>query len=195
MKTTWIASKISRLLPLIMAAVLTLTTMGCGDDPEINYPERAQIPGPEYSGNILSQSFEVLPEGTSVDVFGGTVSLTFPEGAVTVPTDFNIYSFPIHHLDWGDFNMYNRGLWLEGDTPDQKIVNITMKFCYDLAPKNWKKAAPGPSVEKNLTIYQVSPNIHAYQRINSIGDCCVDCSCKIVKGCISGCGFYVVGEN
>ena len=194
MKTKWIVSKTSSLYPLIMAAVMGLATMGCEESPPI-YPERPQASGAEYSGNILSQTFTVYPEGTEVTVLGGTAWLKFPVGSVLVPTEFNIASFSIHHLDLDGINMFKRGIYLEGDTPYRNLTNVMIRLNYDLAPENWKKNTPAPDAEKNLTIYHVSPTIYAYQRINSIGDCCVDCSGKMIKGCISSCGFYVLGEN
>ena len=96
--------------------------------------------------------------------------------------------------DFKEFNMYHRGISLEGDVPNQSMPNVMLTLKYDLAPRSWKKSAPGPNSE-NLTIYHVSPNIYAYQRINSIGDCCVDCSCTTIKGTIGSCGFYVIGEK
>ena len=194
MKTNWIASKTGSLLPLIMAALMTLTIMGCGEDPLPPVVDRPESEA-TYSGNIITQTFWVYPEGTEVSALGGIVWLKFPEGAVSVLTEFTITCFPIHHLDLDGYNMYNRGIYLESGIPNQKLANVMIKLNYDLDPENWKKSAPIPVAEPFMTIYHVSPNIYAYQRINSIGECCVDCSCKMIKGCIDGCGFYVIGEN
>jgi len=195
MKTNWIALKTGSLLPLIMAALMTLTIMGCGkeDPPEpvVDRPESEAA----YSGNVITQTFWVYPEGTEVSALGGTVWLKFPEGAVSVLTEFTITCFPIHHLEFDGFNMYNRGIHLESGTPNQKLANVMITLNYDLAQENWKKSAPIPLAESFMTIYHVSPNLYAYQRINSIGDCCVDCESKTIQGCISSCGFYVLGEN
>lgn len=193
MKTEWIASKIGSLLPTIMAAILALTLFGCGEDPI--YPERSQVPSAAYNGDILSHTFTVDPEGTEVTVLGGAVWLKFPVGSVLVPTEFNISSFSVHHLNLDGINMFKRGFYLVGGAADQNLTNVSIRLNYDLAPKNWKKNTPCPNAEKNLTIYHVSPTVYAYQRINPIGKCCVDCSEKTIKGCISCCGFYVLGEN
>jgi hypothetical protein len=194
MKTTWNVLKTGSRLPLLMA-VMALTLMGCPNYDDVTYPERPQESEPAYNGNIMSQSFKVLPEGTEVSLLDGTVWMQFPEGTVSEPTEFRVTSFPIQHLDLKGFNMYNRGIYLEGETPYQYTANVQIRIKYDLAQESWKKSAPGPEAEKELTIYFISPNILAYQRINSIGTCCVDCSCKMIRGCISCCGTYVVGEN
>lgn len=182
----------SGLLTFLMAAIILLTLTGCEKD-TLLYPETAVENETEYTGNVMCQTFMVYPEGSEFSAFGGSVWLKFPEGAVSVPTEFKIATFPIHHLKYEGFNMYNKGIYLEGEKPFQDLANIMIRLTYDLVPKNWKKSAPGPN-DKNLTIYHVSPSIYDYQRINSIGDCCVDCSCTMISGCIRYCGFYVVGE-
>ena len=193
MKTNRIASMTGGLLTIIMAAILCLATTGC----EKEYPtisEKFQEPETSYNGNIMSESFWVEPEGTSVNLFNGTVSMEFREGAVVNRTEFTLVTFPLHHLDMDGINIYKRGYSLEGNTQNKIFPNgVTFRAEYDLVEENWKKSVPDN--EENLTIYYVSPTLYAYERIVSIGDCCVDCNCKIVKGCIGQCGFYVVGEN
>ncbi len=179
------------LLTFLMAALILLTIMGCEKeiltDPGISH-------GPEHPGSIISQTFKVGPGGAEVSVFGGSVLLEFPEGSVAATTLFIISYIPVNHLDLNGMNMYNMGLYLEGDSPNQKLNDVSIQVNYDLDPENWKKSAPG-TTDENLTIYHVSPDIDAYQIINSIGECCVDCSSRMIQGCINSCGFYVVGEK
>jgi hypothetical protein len=193
MKTKWIASMTGGLLPFIMAALLFLTTTGCEKETPILYGDSLE-PETELSGNIISETFSVDPEGSNVNLFNGAVSMTFPEGAVSSLTEFTLVTFPLHHLDMDGINMYKRGYALEG--PSSKLIfpnGVTFNARYDLNEASWKKSVPNN--EENLTIYYVSPTLYAYERIVSIGYCCVDCDSKIVKGCIGQCGFYVVGEN
>lgn len=193
MKTKRIASMTGGLLPFIMAAALCLATTGCEKESQI-ISENPQEPETSYSGNIMAQSFWVEPEGTSVTLFNGAVSMNFPKGAVRTRTEFTLVTFPLHHLDMDGINIYKRGYSLEGHSGTNNFPNgVTFRALYDLDEGSWKKSVPDD--ELNLTIYYVSPTLYAYERIVSIGDCCVDCKCKIVKGCIGQCGFYVVGEN
>jgi len=194
MKTNWIAQKKSSLFPLVMAAIFTLTTIGCEEISPLSTEDRPEIEN-NYSGDIMSHSFMVYPEGTEVNLLDGAAKLVFPEGSVMVATEFTLTCFPIHHLDLDGINTYNRGISLQSGTLNHKLVNVLIQLNYDLVPDNWLKSIPVVDAEKSLTIYHVSPVLYAYERIYSIGDCCVDISCKMIKGCISCCGFYVVGEN
>ena len=194
MKTNWIRLKTGGLLPMIMAAVMSLITMGCEKEVSLLHGE-SLAPEAQYSGNIMTKTFWVSPEGSNLVLFNGDVSLEFPKGAVSVPTEFTLASFPIHHLDLDGHNYYNRGYSLSGITSYQNFMtsNIKIQIKYDLSEENWLKNVPVDPIK--LTIFNVSPNIYAYERVVSIGDCCTDFSCKIIKGCICQCGFYVVGEN
>lgn len=194
MKTNRIALKKVGLLPLIMAALMAFILMGCQKDYPV-YPERSLEAETEFTGHVTTQTFMVYPEGTEVNAFNGSIWLKFPEGTVDVPSEFTVTQFPAGHLDYKGINMYKKGIYLESEKPYQDLANVMVQVQYDLKDDNWTDGAPTPQAEENMTIYNVSPNIYAYQRINSIGDCCVDCSCKMIKGCFSGCGFYVVGEN
>lgn len=184
------------LLTFLMAALFLLIITGCEKDPPITllHSERSVASESEYNGDVITQYFMVYPDGNEVSAFGGVVWLKFPEGTVSEPTEFFIASFPTHHLDFEGYNMYGRGISLQGETPNQNLVNVIVRLKYDLVPENWCKGAPGPT-DDNLTIYQVSPNTFPNQRIKSTGDCCVDCSCTTIKGCISCCGSYVIGEK
>jgi len=192
MKTKKITSMPGGLLALLMAALFLLTIMGCEE--EIDPIEGIYLIEAEYPEDWISQTFMVKPEGTEVSVFEGSVFLTFKEGSVETPTAFVISHFPVNHLDLDGMNLYNMGLYLEGESPSQKLSNVSIQVDYDLDPENWKKSAPGPT-DENLTIYHVSPDIYAYETVNSIGGCCVDCSSTMIQGCINNSGFFVVGEK
>lgn len=61
---------------------------------------------------------------------------------------------------------------------------------------NMAKFRNGPTVnEENLTIYQLLDKWDSSGLIKSIGECCVDCSCTTIFGCIDNCGAFVIGEN
>ncbi|MEN8228982.1 MAG: hypothetical protein ABFS38_12570 [Bacteroidota bacterium] len=183
MKTNWILLKRSGLIPLIMA-VLCLATLSCEKESPL-FTGSSLEPEPELTGNVVTQTFMVEPEGTWINLFNGTVYLEFPEGAVTVPTQFNISSFPVHHLDLDGICTDCRGISIENGIPEDsfnKFTKIRMKYSEELP-------------ESSLTIYNVSPTIYSAQRINSIGDCCTESSCNMITGSIGKCGFYVVGEN
>ncbi len=194
MKTYWITLKKGGLIPMILAAVLAVTALGCEEDPLL-LSDDSPSPEATYSGNIKTATFWVNPEGTRVTLFNGDISLEFPKGAVMVPSEFNLVSFPLDHLDLDGHNYYNRGYSLTGSTTYQKFMtpNIKIYIKYDLAEESWLKSVPADP--GNLTILNVSPTVYAYDRVVSIGDCCTDFSCKLIKGCICQCGFYVVGEN
>jgi len=200
MKTKKIASLAGSMLTFLMAALILLTLAGCEEDPLIDHErslEKETAYGDYIMGQkdkIMSQTFEVTPQGTEFSAFGGMVWLKFPDGTVHVPTEFEIVILPVDHLEFEDYNMYYRGIYLQSEVPIQDLSHITIRLKYDLAPESWKKGAPGP-VDNNLTIYCVSPSILDHQEINSTGDCCVDCVCKTIQGCISNCGFYLIGEN
>ncbi len=194
MKTDPNALKKGSMLPMIIAAVMTLTTMSCEKVDDMVY-EQSLAPEATYSGNIMNETFWVTPEATNVDLFKGDVSLEFPEGAVSGPTQFTLVSFPLHHADLDGHNYYNKGYALSGFTEHQKFNSsgIKIRIKYDLLEENWLKTVPEDP--GNITILNVSPTVYAYDRVVSIGNCCTDFSCKIIKGCICQCGFYVVGEN
>jgi len=152
-------------------------------------------PEAQYSDNIMNETFWVNPEGSSIVLFDGDVSLEFPEGAVSASTQFTLASFPLHHLDLDAHKYYNRGYSLSGITPYQKLNsgNIKINIKYDMLEESWPMGVP--TDPGNLSILNVSPTVYSYDRVVSIGDCCTDFSCKIIKGCICQCGFYVVGED
>lgn len=169
---------------------MVLFTLGCSEtlnvDP-IPQPEDTQL----LSGNIITEQFRVGPEGGHFTALGETVCLDFPANAVAQSTVFNISTFPLHHLDRYDLTLMDRGIALESTGPDRKfaqMVKIRMK--YDFTSK---KGAPVD--ENNLAIFSVYGNYYRHPNIYPIGECCVDCECQAVIGCICESGTYVVGEN
>jgi len=147
-----------------------------------------------YSGNIMTQSFWVNPEGGPVNLFDGDLEIIIPKGVVSSSTELTMATFPVHHLDFDGYNMYIRGFSLTGNSPQQMFPNgITLRIRYDLEEEYWKKNLPAD--EEDLLIYWVSPLSGSYERVIPFKYCCVNCECNIIKGCIEKCGFYVVGEK
>ena len=180
------------LLTFLMAALILLPIVGCEEEDLLNTEKSlTEVELPEF---LKSQAFKVPQEGKEVSVFGGSVILNFQEGSVAGPTMFTISSFLVNHIDLDNMNMYNIGLYLEGESPNQNLENVSIKVKYDLDPESWKTSTPGPT-DENLTVYHVSPNIFAHERIKPIDECCVDFSSTMIQGCIDCCGFYVVGEK
>lgn len=191
MKTNLIVLKNGSLLLLVMAAVMGLTTTACEKDPgpEITQPEAL------YFGNVMNQQFWVNPEGGTVNLFDGIVEIFFPEGAVSSLTQFTFESFPVDHLDLDGFNLYNRGFALEGSSSNQVFpTGITIKLKYDMNSGSWLKDLPTDEENLKIYCYCVSPIQLSYEKLVPFENCCVDRTCKIIKGCIGKCGFYVVGE-
>jgi hypothetical protein len=189
MKTKRITSMPGGLIAFLMVALILLTITGCQKE---NSEDLVIAQNREYSEHLKTPTFKVYPEGTTVSVFGGAVVLEFPEGVVAAPTLFIIRSIQVNDIDLEGRNMYKLGFFLEGESPDQKLKDVSVRVNYDLDAESWQKSAPGPK-DRNLTIYHVSPEIYDYQTINSIGGCCVDCSSKMIQGCINSCGYFVVG--
>jgi hypothetical protein len=193
MKTRKIASMTSSLLSLIMTALILLATTACEKDPQLYHEDFTETDTP-YSQNVMTENFWIHPDGGTLTLLGGVLEIIIPEDAVTSSTEFNIASFPVHHLDLDGYNMYDRGFSLTGVSSDKVFPNgITFKIKYDLNEDNWLKGLPAN--EEELQIFWVSPTLYSYERIVPALECCVDCSCKVIKGCIGKCGFYVVGEN
>jgi hypothetical protein len=181
---------LERCVPVFLASLLILFPFGCSEtynvDP-IPQPEDVQL----NSGNIITEQYTIGPEGGHITALGETVCLDFPEGAVTEPTLLNISTFPIHQLDHYDLKLMNRGVSIQSTGIDRKfsqMVRIRMK--YDLTSQKGT-----PENEENLTIYSIYGNYYRFPNIYPVGECCVDCDCKAVIGCICASGTYVVGEN
>jgi hypothetical protein len=193
MKTKRIASVTGGLLRFLVAALVLLATTGCEEEPPIP-PEEFPKPEALNSGHIITQSFWVYPEGGTIDLFEGAMEIVIPRGAVSSSTEFTLSIFPIHYLDLDGYNLYNRGFYLEGDSPEQMFPDgITLKIRYDMVEASWLKDLPAN--ERNLQIYRGSPTVYFDRRFDAVGECCVDCNCNMVIGCVDKCGFYVVGEK
>lgn len=193
MKTQRIASMSGGLLASLLVVLMLLATTACQEDDFI-YTEDLTETEALYTGNVMTQRFWINPDGGTVYLFDGVMEVIVPKGAVAKSTQFTMATFPVDHLDLDGYNMYNRGFSLQGETPGQMFPNgITLKIKYDLAPFNWLKSLPAD--EEDLKIFWVSPTLYSYERVVPAGNCCVDCNCKIIKGCVGKCGFYVVGEN
>lgn len=193
MKTKKIESLAGSMLTFLMAAFVLLATTGCEEEPPVPAEDvpRAEI---LYSGNIMTQDFRVSPEGGTLNLFDGAMELVIPRGAVSSTTEFTVTSFPVHYLDLEGYNLYDRGFYLEGDSPDQMFPDgITLKIRYDMYEGSWLKSVP--SDERNLKIYRGSPSVYFSRSVDPLGECCVDCNCKIVIACAGKCGFFVVGEK
>ncbi|RLD70902.1 MAG: hypothetical protein DRI98_06705 [Bacteroidetes bacterium] len=193
MKAKWINLISGSPVPLIMAAILMSVSLGCTkDDPEIYQDRPEPYTMSQESGNILNATFHIQPDGTNVELFGGILSLEFPSGMVSEPTLISVTSFPIDHLDMEGINVMNRGVSISYSANQDGFGAIAyIIFQYDLS--EFKSNLKG--AETNLTIYRVSENIYAYNRIAPIGPCCVNSDCEQVRGCISDGGLFVVGER
>ena len=193
MKTRRIASMTGWLLRILVAALVLLATTGCEEEPPIPSEE---IPMTEAhnSGDIMTQSFRVSPEGGTVNLFDGAMEIIIPQGAVSRSTEFTMSNFPVDYLDLDGYNLYDRAFYLEGDSPEQVFPDgITFKIRYDMVEGSWLKSIPAN--ERNLQIYWGSPTLYFYKTVVPLEDCCVDCNCKIVIACAGKCGFFVVGEK
>jgi hypothetical protein len=193
MKTKKIATQTGRMLTFLMAALVLLATTGCEDEPPIP-PEELPKAETQYSGNIMTQDFWVSPEGGTFNLIDGALEIVIPKGAVSHSTEFSLTSFPVHYLDLEGYNLYDRGFYLEGDSPEQMFPGgISFKIRYDMVEGSWLKSVPVD--ERNLQIYWGSPTLYFSKKVDPVGECCVDRNCKIVIGCLGKCGFYVVGEK
>lgn len=184
MKTIWISNRFSSLMHIIMAAVMVLACFECSE-----YDRTASIP---VEDNILaSEDHWVYPEGMSLIALDGSVFLDFPPGVVTTPTLFTISSVALEDHPREEYNSMNMGISITNSIEDLvfgDFVNIRMNYAMDAFQRS-------PEVNEDyLTIYKMETMGTLSERLESIGECCVDCSCKTISGCISECGLYVVGE-
>jgi hypothetical protein len=192
MKTKWIALRMPNLVPLIIASVMGLTNYGCEEgywddfpnEPEENFSDEFLF------GHDASESFTVFPGGSVVQILDGVVTLEFPEGAVAEPTKFTLSTSALDPDGMYEYNLMNRAISLKPELASKSgefEVPVKIKMNYD--ESRFIRTLKSP--EDNLTIYNLNDIYYAY----SIGDCCVDCECKTVDGCINQCGIFVVGEN
>lgn len=184
MKTNWIRLKTGSLLPMIMTAVLALTTMSCQEEPILDTGI--------YPGDVLTKSFTVMPEGTTIKAFDETVILEFPSGTVYVPTEFTLVSYPLNNLEMEGINIMNRGISLKSSQPEIDIREYIMIYL----AYNLEHFMDGTPVDhSDLTIYRITHDFQTFSECESIGECCVDDLCNTIYGCFAQCGFFVVGEK
>jgi hypothetical protein len=188
MKTPCIASKNFHHRFLLIAVIVAFTCLGC----EKENPIPELVDAPEAIEGVVTEYFRVLPAGNTVHLFGGSVMLDFPPGTLASPTRFSVVSFPLDDLRLRENNLMLRGFSMTNITNDNKFEKPVKIFIrYDLAEYN----DCCPEDENNLTIYRFYGDMFAFHKIECIGECCVDCSCKIISGCIYECGSYTVGQN
>lgn len=184
MKTNWISNRLCSLMFSFLTAAMVLACSGCTE-----YDRTPSIP---FGDNILaSEDHWVYPEGTSLIALDGSVFLDFPQGVVTTPTLFTISSVALEDHPREEYNSMNMGISITNSIEDLvfgDFVNIRMNYAKDEFQRS-------PEVNEDyLTIYKMETIGTLSERLESIGQCCVDCSCKTISGCISECGLYVVGE-
>lgn len=192
MKTKRIRFKISGLIPLTMAALMTLT-LGCEEDVLQPPCNPISIDESQYIGYRTTEAFKVEPGGTDVSVFEGSILLNFPEGSVSAPEVFIIGMLSANQLDIDGINTYETGFYLEGNVPYQELHNVTIQVKYDLDPESWRMNAP--ESEQDLSLNFVYPDFEDYQGMQPLGDCSVDSESKMIKSCLHNCGYFLVSEN
>lgn len=187
MKTKWISSNNKshyyRIIPVIVAFICT----GCTLDPSDDVPEQQAI-----NAEMITEYFYVHASGSTVTAFDGNLILDFPAGTMATSTRFSIVSFPLDHLDLDGINLMQRGFSIKNLSNNNKFaypVRILMR--YDLADFNECE----PSEESELIICKFYGDRYAFHKVEVIGECCMNCSCKTVNVCINECGTYVVVEN
>lgn len=194
MKTNCIASKTVSLLPLIMAVIFVLLTLGCEEPAYVIHTRsiKDDTQKPKIGEPQQNEVFIIDPAGTRITALDGTVELYFLEGAVPFPTEFSISSFPISDLDMEGHNLQKWGMLLESTSMENTFNNkVRIWLKYDLG----QFQAGALQADNSLTIYSLDPNVFADTRIESIGYCSLSTTYQKVKGYISRCGHYVVGEN
>jgi hypothetical protein len=168
-----------------MAAVLGFASFSCSESP---LPALQAEDHKSVLSGIITEDFWVGPEGKIVYALEGIVTLEFPEETVTEPTLFTVSLFPLNQVEMSGYNMMNCGIHLESAARElkfEKSVQLELNYCIT------DFITGVPVNEENITIYNLIPNVDAF----SIGECSVDCTWKMICGCIDKCGFYVVGEN
>ena len=188
MKTNRNTLKRNSYLFTIIAVLVAIGCTAC--DPPSSLREVDE--SPIKKGEIVTEYFIVHSYGTTIHAFNGDVILDFPPGAIPTTTKFAITSFPLDHLYLKGYNIMERGITLENITNKNEFalpVKILMR--YDLADYNMCE----PTDESDLSINRFLGNVHQFYAIESFGECCKDCSCKILSTCLSECGSYVVVED
>ncbi len=187
-KEKWTTSEnANRIIPII-AVILTLTCISCSENPlgtpfkeEVSYLDR----------NIITEYFKASPSGSTIHAFGGDVILDFPPGTVPTTTRYEIVAFPLDHLDLKGKNVMMRAFSLKNVTNKNEFENpVTLIIRYDLCGYN--KCQPGE--ESDLAIFNFIGDRNAVHKIEALGECCMNYSCKTVQTCIDECGTYILVE-
>ena len=188
MKAKWTTSENANRFFLIIAVILTFACTSCGENP-LGSPVEEGI---SYdNGNIITEFFKVYPAGTTIHAFGGDVILNFAPGTVPTTTRYSIVSFPLEHLDLKGNNVMMRAISLKNVTNKNEFAEpVQVMMRYDLCDFNVCQ----PGEESNLAIFKFIGDSYAFHKIQALGECCMNCSCKTVMGCIDECGTYIVGD-
>lgn len=188
MKATCVTSVIANCFFPVIMMILTVTCTSCSENPP-GIPSDDEV---SYdNGEIITEFFKVYPSGTTIHAFGGDVILDFPPGSVPTTTRYSIVSFPLEQLDLQGNNLMMRAITLTNVTNENAFANpIAVMMRYDLCKFNMCE----PGDESQIAIYRFRGNLHAFHKVEPIGECCMDCSCKTVSGCIDECGTFVIVE-
>jgi len=168
--------------------ILTVTCTSCNENPSWSLADEEVSYG---DGNIITEFFKVYPTGTTIHAFGGDVILDFPRGTVPTITRYSIVSFPLEQLDLRGNNLMMRAISLTNVTNENTFaypVKVMMR--YDLCKFNMCQ----PGDESHIAIYRLRGDAHAFHKVEPLGECCMDCSCKTVSGCIDESGSFVLVE-
>jgi len=189
MKAKWTTSENACRLFLVLAVTLAITCSSCSENPPWDYIVEEVT---DYNGNIITEYFKVYPTGTTIHAFGGDVILDFPPGTVPTTTRYSAVSFPLDHLDLKGKNVMMRAFSLKNVTNRNEFEQpVTVIMRYDLCDFNMCQ----PGENSDLAIFKYVGDKNAVHKIEALGECCMNCSCKTVRTCIDECGSYVVVEK
>lgn len=188
MKATNATSVIANCFSLVIIMILAVTCTSCTENFPVN---GADEPVSYENGNIIKEFFKVYPAGTTIHAFGGDVILNFPRGTVPTMTRYSIVSFPLEQMELRGNNVMMRAVTLTNITNQNTFANpVEVIMRYDLCKFNMCQ----PGEESDLAIFKYIGDRHAFHKIEALGECCMDFSCKTVIGCIEECGSFVLVE-
>ncbi len=173
MKTKWIFSKNNSHYYFIIAVIVAFICTGCSKEYESQPTDEQAI-----NAKIKTEFFHVHPAGTIVTAFDGNVLLEFPAETIPTITKFSIVSFPVDHLDLGGINIMNRGFSIKNITNDNKF-DIPVKLMVRYDQVDFIECTPNE--ESDLAIYRFYGDRYGFHKVEAVGECCVDCSCKTVN--------------
>jgi len=171
----------------MLAVIVAFICTGCTLDPSYGVADQQAI-----NAEMITEYFYVHASGSTVTAFDGNLILDFPAGAMETPTKFSIVSFPLDHLDLDGINLMQRGFSIKNITNNNKFAYpVKIRMRYDLADFNECE----PNDESDLAIFRFYGDRYAFHKVEAIGECCINYSCKTVNVCINECGTYVVVEK